>query len=76
MSRSAPQPRSRKTPTGGRRTAKMILIMSLRSRVLADGVANLYSQHCLIGTYDPVKGMMAVVQRSVDERCLYLGGLR
>ncbi len=29
MSRSAPQPRSRKTPRGGRRTAKMILMMSL-----------------------------------------------
>ena len=29
MSRSAPQPRSRKTPRGGSRTAKMILMMSL-----------------------------------------------
>lgn len=28
MRRSAPQPRSRKTPKGGRRTAKMILQMS------------------------------------------------
>lgn len=29
MSRSAPQPRSRKTPRGGRMMAKMILQMSL-----------------------------------------------
>ena len=28
MRKSAPQPRSRKTPTGGRKTAKMILQMS------------------------------------------------
>lgn len=28
MSRSAPQPRSRKTPTGGRKMARMILQMS------------------------------------------------
>lgn len=31
MSRSAPQPRSRKTPRGGRMTARMILQMSLYS---------------------------------------------
>ena len=30
MSRSAPQPRSRKTPTGGMKMAKMILMMSLQ----------------------------------------------
>ena len=35
MRRSAPQPRSRKTPRGGRRTAKMILMMSLQSLVSA-----------------------------------------
>lgn len=30
MQKSAPQPRSRKTPRGGRMMAKMILMMSLR----------------------------------------------
>lgn len=32
MSKSAPQPRSRKTPRGGRMMAKMILIMSLERK--------------------------------------------
>ena len=33
MRRSAPQPRSRKTPRGGSTTAQMILMMSLLARV-------------------------------------------
>lgn len=57
MKKSAPQPRSRKTPSGGRTMARMILMMSLfccqhrRARkARRDG-----------GAYDPVKGMVAVV---------------
>lgn len=35
MSRSAPHPRSKKTPRGGRKMARMILQMSLRESMLA-----------------------------------------
>lgn len=35
MRRSAPHPRSKKTPRGGRKMARMILQMSLRGSMLA-----------------------------------------
>lgn len=52
MRRSAPQPRSRKTPRGGRMTARMILQMSLFSNHIS-GVFYIFAtysdaqRHCL-----------------------------
>jgi hypothetical protein len=60
ISRSEPHPRSRKTPSGGRMTAKMILQMSLAERVSRllnrrGGVGPVCS-----GAYLAVKGMLTV----------------
>jgi hypothetical protein len=66
MSKSLPQPRSRKTPTGGMKNAKMILMISLRyKRCQSKSVMIAASPEMLAGTpktgsltYDPVKGIV------------------
>lgn len=69
MRRSAPQPRSRKTPRGGMKMAQMILMMSLRCGLATVIVVQWCRwlprgrkrQPVMVEAYDPVKGMLAVV---------------
>ena len=55
MKKSALQPRSRKTPRGGRTMARIILQMSLQAHVSDSRVG------CVGMTYDAVKGMLSDV---------------
>lgn len=65
MKKSALHPRSRKTPRGGRMMAMMILQMSLQGpcqlRERVERGAEVLGR--VKGTYDAVKGMLAVVEQ-------------
>jgi len=82
MSRSAPQPRSRKTPRGGRMTAMMILMMSLNGQcqfvhliimVALLWVARPRCRNALGRTYDPVKGMLTVGECDESDQSVFSG---
>jgi hypothetical protein len=88
MRRSAPQPRSRKTPRGGRMMAMMILMMSLRGgsvRVVAcvpraasaDRSPRKRRRRGGEETHDPVKAMLTVFEVVVGwvvKRCGWWSG--
>lgn len=65
MKKSAPHPRSRKTPTGGKKMAKMILKISLFQGALEPMLKRYcrlhHKERCgVYCIYLPVKGMIAV----------------